>query len=198
MKTHALTLHPQTAETAAPEAKPLLEGAQKAFGMIPNMYARMANSPGMLSTYLHGYRWFREQSGFTPQEQEVVFLTISRENGCTYCMAAHSMVANLMSKVPAGVTEAIRKNAPLPDPKLAALSRFTITMLEKKGHPSDEDVQPFLKAGFSERHILEIILAIAVKTLSNYANHLFHTPVDQAFSAFAWSAPQTTVSSAGR
>lgn len=189
MKTYALSLKAHSIETAPPGAKPLLEGAQKTYRMIPNMYARMANSPGLLSTYLHGYKWFREQSGFTPQEQEVVLLTVSRENGCTYCMAAHSMIAHTMSKVPAGVTEAIRKNVPIADPKLAALSRFTITMLEKKGHPSDEDVQLFLKAGFSERHILEIILAIAVKTLSNYANHVFHTPVDQPFSAYEWTPP---------
>lgn len=198
MKTHKLSLKAHTIETAPAEAKPLLEGARKTYGMIPNMYARMANSPGMLSTYLHGYKWFREQSGFTPQEQEVVLLTISRENGCTYCMAAHSMIAHAMSEVPANVTEAIRKNAPIPEPKLAVLSRFTIAMLETKGHPSEEDVQPFLKAGFSERHILEIILAIAVKTLSNYANHVFHTPVDQPFSSYEWTPPTKAAQSAGQ
>lgn len=61
------------------------------------------------------------------------------------------------------------------------------TMVVKRGLPGKADVAAFLAAGFSERHILEIVLAISVKTLSNYANHLFHTPVDGAFAGRVWS-----------
>lgn len=190
MDVYQLTLQPHTVETAPPEAKPLLEGAQKQMGMIPNMYARMAHAPGVLSTYLHGYNLFRQQSGFTPTEQEVVFLAISYENGCTYCMAAHSMVAQMMSHVPANVLDAIRTGKAIADPRLAALHQFAILMVQKRGMPSPADVNAFLQQGFTERHVLEIILAIAVKTLSNYTNHVFHTPVDAAFTSFAWETPQ--------
>jgi hypothetical protein len=62
-------------------------------------------------------------------------------------------------------------------------------MLRKRGNPEDADVAPFLAAGFTEHHIMGIILAIAVKTLSNYSNHVFHTPVDGAFASFAWTKP---------
>lgn len=189
MATCQLTLSPHTVESAPPEAKPLLEGAQKQMGMIPNMYARMANAPGVLSTYLHGYELFRKQSGFTPPEQEVVFLSISYENGCTYCMAAHSMVAQMMSKVPSDVLDAIRSGATIADPRLVALSRFTKLMVQKRGEPSTQDMEAFLRYEFTERHILEIILAIAVKTLSNYTNHVFHTPVDAPFATYEWKAP---------
>jgi AhpD family alkylhydroperoxidase len=77
-----------------------LQAAQKQYGLVPNMYARMANLPGVLSTYLHGYEAYRKQSGFTPPEQEVVLLTISRENNCEYCVAAHSMVARVRVSIP--------------------------------------------------------------------------------------------------
>jgi alkylhydroperoxidase family enzyme len=84
-----LTLDPRTVEDAEPQAAELLEQAKRKNGMVPNMYAAMANAPGVLDTYLHGYDLFRKKSGFSPVEQELIFLTISRENGCEYCMAAH-------------------------------------------------------------------------------------------------------------
>ncbi len=182
-----LSLSPRTAADAEPSAKLALESALKALGFIPNMYAGMANSPGLLDTYLHGYQQFREQSGLTPAEQEVVFLTISRTNGCRYCVAAHSLLADKMSNVPPPVTEAIRDGCKIPDSKLSALSTFTRILVETRGLPARTDVDAFLGAGYGERQILEIILAIAVKTISNYSNHLFHTPVDDAFASRLWN-----------
>ena len=183
---YQLMLAPQTLDNTDPDARSVLEKAKVQVGFIPNMYARMVNSPGLLTTYLDGYALFRQRSGFTPVEQEVVFLTISRENGCEYCVGAHSVLADNLSKVPTAVTDAIREGAPIPDARLAALSRFARAMVVERGLPSRAEVDGFLSAGYSERQILEIVLAIAVKTLSNYANHLFHTPLDEVFAARAW------------
>lgn len=184
--TPSLTLPPVTIDNADATAKSLLEDAQRRLGFVPNMYANMANSPGLLETYMHGYARFRQHSGFTAAEQEVIFLTISRVNGCLYCVAAHSVIADAVSKVPAEVTNAIRDGAAVPDARLAALSRFTRVMVQSRGMPEHREVQAFLEAGFDERQVLEIVLAIAVKTLSNYANHLFRTPVDEKFASRAW------------
>lgn len=184
---YQMTLPAQTTETAEPKGKALLESAHANMGFIPNMYARMANSPGMLETYLSGYAAFRTASGFTPPEQEVIFLTISQDNGCEYCVSAHSFLADKKSKLAPEVTDAIRDNQVIPDAKLAALSTFTRTMLTARGLPGKADVAAFLAAGYSERQILEIVLAIAVKTISNYSNHLFHTPLDMVFEERRWS-----------
>lgn len=182
---YQMSLPLQTIETAPEEAKASLQKAQQKLGFVPNMYGAMANSPGVLRTYLDGYARFREESGFTPAEQETVFLTISRRNGCSYCMAAHSMLAERVSQVPAEALAAIRAGRSIPDPRLDALAKFTDRMVETRGLPSQSDVQAFLDAGFEERHVLEVILAIAVKTLSNYSNHLFHTPIDEVFAGHA-------------
>ena len=192
MVTYQMKLGGHTLESAPADAKPLLEGALKQMGMIPNMYARMAQLPGLLSTYRFGYELFREQSGFTPAEQEIVFLTISRENGCEYCVAAHSMIGKMLSKVPESVLDAVRSGAPIADSRLEALAEFTKAMVNTRGNPTEADVAPFLAAGFTEYHILGVILAIAVKTMSNYSNHVFHTPVDPPFQAFAWKAPASS------
>lgn len=175
-----------TPEQAAPPAAEALRASQKAMGMVPNMYAAMANVPGVLLTYQSGYAHFRAESGFTPVEQEVVFLTISRENGCEYCVSAHSFVADKMSGVPTEVTDAIRERRKIADTKLEALSAFTSVMFRSRGLPSKAEAEAFLNAGYGEKHMLGIILAVAVKTLSNYSNHLFHTPVDEAFASRRW------------
>ncbi len=181
-----LMLDKVTLDTAEPRAKDALEAVQKNMGFVPNMYANIANSPSALETYLTGYKLFRAEGGFTPAEQEIVFLTISRENGCDYCMAAHSMVGEKMSGVPAPVLKALRAGAALPDAKLQAVSEFTRIMVASRGKPSQQDLKAFLAAGFGERQVLEVILAIAVKTISNYYNHVFHTEVDPMFAAYRW------------
>jgi uncharacterized peroxidase-related enzyme len=187
---YKLSLTALKPEQAEPPAQARLEEARSSLGFVPNMYAVMANSPGLLDTYVHGYGRFREHSGFTSAEQEVVFLAISGENGCTYCVAAHSFLADQMSGVPPQMTDAIRDGEPIPDARLAALHGFTRTMVATRGLPSRADVAAFLAAGYEERQILEIVLAIAVKTLSNYANHLFHTPVDAVFAGRVWTDPR--------
>ena len=186
LSAYKLTLPALSAETASESAGALLKGAQANFGFVPNMFTFMAHSPGLLSTYFHGYEQFRANSGFNAVEQEVVFLAISIENGCEYCVSAHSLVADAMSKVPVEVTNALRDGKPVPDAKLAALATFTRTMVVTRGLPSQADVAQFLAAGYSETQILEVILAIAVKTISNYSNHLAHTPLDAAFASRVW------------
>lgn len=185
--TAKLSLRKQTIDKAEPRAKQVLGAAQQQGGFIPNMYANMVNSPGLLETYLFGARVFRSESGFTPAEQEVVFLSISFENDCTYCMAAHSMIAEKVSQVPTAVVGALRTGGPIPDAKLGALAGFVRLMVASRGQPTQAQLEEFLAAGYTERHALEIVLAIGVKTLSNYTNHLFHTEVDDRFSAYRWN-----------
>lgn len=183
-----LTLPLQTIENSTPRAKEVLDKALKQVGFIPNMYGYMVNSPALLDTYLFGYNQFRTESGFTPVEQEVVFLTISRENGCDYCVSAHSVIADAFSKVPAEVTDAIRNGTEIPDVKLKALNGFTKELLNTRGRPCKTEVAAFIATGYTEAHVLSILLAISVKVLSNYANHLFETPLDDMFKAREWHA----------
>lgn len=178
---YKLTLKPVTDDSHESLLK-----AKKNLGFVPNMYRNMATAPGLLESYLYSYDQFRNNSDFTPAEQEVVFLTISRVNGCSYCVSAHSFIADKMSKVPTEVTDAIRDGAKIPDSKLAALHAFTTAMHEKRGLPTAADVNAFLTSGYSERNILDIVTAMAVKTMSNYTNHLFHTEIDVAFESRKW------------
>lgn len=180
-----LSLPARTESDADPAVVAALAGARASAGKIFNMYAVMANAPGLLETYLAGYKAFRSGSGLSAAEQETVLLTVSRVNGCGYCVAAHSTVAD-MNKIPAEVTDALRDGGTLADPRLDALAVFTTEFINSRGRLSAEQIDAFLRAGFTETDILNVLLAISVKTISNYANYLFDTPLDEVFSPRIW------------
>jgi len=186
--TPLLDITPATLETATGEVAEILQATQDRLGFIPNMYGYMGALPGVLTGYIAAYNSFREASGFTPPEQETIFLSISAVNGCNYCTAAHSMIAEKMSKVPPESLAALRSGDPLPDARLNALAVFTRIMVEKRGLPDRAEADAFLAAGFETRHVLGIVQAIACKTYSNYVNHLAATELDPAFGSYELAA----------
>ncbi len=175
-----------TIEEAEANAKPILEKAKQRIGYIPNIYGMMANSAGLLGSYISGDNNFRENALFSSSEKEIIYLTISKENSCRYCVAVHSTLSDTMSKVPRDVTNAIRDGSEVPDIKYEVLVNFTRVMVVSRGRPTTQEINNFLSVGYTEHHILEIILAIAVKTMTNYSNHLFKTPVDKVFQGREW------------
>ncbi len=164
----------------------IFETTQKALGFVPTMYKDMGNNPALLDAYTYSYHSFRANSGFNSVEQEVVFLSVAYENNCEYCMAAHSFVGDMMTKVPAEVTNAIRDGKQIPDVKLAALSKLTRSLTVTRGNVSQEEVEAFLAVGYTEGHVLGIIAGIAVKTMSNYSNHITSPKLDAAFAGRVW------------
>lgn len=174
-----------TLNTAPEEALPILQQAQARMGIIPNLYGVMAESPVTLKAYTVLSQWL-EDSVFSPEERSLLWLIISRKNLCTYCVAAHSMLAE-MAKAAGEHIRAIRDGQPIQDARLESLRSFTERMLETRGFVSEAEVQAFLNAGFSNRHTLEVVTFIAHKTISNYINHLAGTPIDEAFVAHEWT-----------
>jgi AhpD family alkylhydroperoxidase len=174
-------------QSAPAAALPSFDAAEGKFGMIPNLARKMATAPALLEAYLQVGALF-DTTSLTPQERQVVLLTVSRENGCDYCMGAHSVLAD-MSKVPEAVTAAIREDGPIPDPRLAALNRFTRGMVQQRGWVPEEELRAFLDAGFDRQQVLEVVLGVGMKTLSNYTNHIAGTTLDEAFAHRAWEPP---------
>jgi AhpD family alkylhydroperoxidase len=128
-----------------------------------------------------------QQSSLSTPAQLVVWLTASRRNSCGYCVAAYSALARVEG-VDDSVVEAIREDKPIDDATLEAVRVFTTQVVEQRGWVADHDVQAFLDNGFTQRQVLDVLTGVAQKTLSNYANHLARTPLDEAFKTFAWSA----------
>ncbi|HEY9118428.1 MULTISPECIES: carboxymuconolactone decarboxylase family protein [Marinobacter] len=176
------TLHDQN--SAPDAARPLLDDSRKSFGMIPGLHAVMAEAPGVLEGYKTLHRLVLESS-FDNDEKTVVWQTVNVEHGCHYCVPAHTGIARMMN-VSDDITNALRDEAPLADARLEALRSFTLAVVRKRGEVSREDLQAFHNAGFTKRQVLEVILIVSQKVMSNYINHIAETPVDEPFRKFAW------------
>ena len=177
-------LLPLSIQSSPEGSRPVLEAASKSMGFVPNLFGTFAHNPEALKSYLALKDSFGN-AGFTPLEQQVVLLTISRENMCSYCVAAHSALS-AMAKLDEGVIAHLRSGEALKDQKLEALRTFTKRLVSSKGWPDESDINAFLSAGFNQSHILGVVLGVAMKTLSNYTNHIAQTPLDDAFKNFQW------------
>ncbi len=178
------TIH--TPETAPEASRSILAGAKLKYGFIPNLLGVLAEAPAALEAYVK-VSDLLAKSSFTATEREVILIATSIRNLCEYCVAAHATIAK-MQKVPVEVIVALREGRPLADPRLEALRQFTQTLIEKRGWATEKEVRDFLAAGFNRQQVLEVVLGLAFKTISNYTNHIVDTPVDEAFSAEALGA----------
>ena len=181
-----MTLPLFTPENAPENSKPLLQNSIKNFGMVPNLHAVLAASPPVLEAYQQLHQLF-QQTSFNAEELTVVWQTINVEHECHYCVPAHSAIANMMN-VDVKITDALRNRQALDDEKLQALHLTTLALVRNRGRLSKQDKNDFFQAGYQEKHLLEIILGISQKVLSNYTNHLAQTPIDEPFKSFEWKS----------
>lgn len=171
-----------TSDNAPEKSRPLLKAAEESFGFVPNLLGEFAESPAVLEGYLK-LNEIISQTGFTPLEQQLVILATSVENRCHYCTAVHSTVLKNQLKAEEDLVNAVRNGITLPDSKLDALVQYTRGVVRDRGFVDEDVIESFLNAGYSKRHLLEVNLIVALKTISNYTNHLADTPLDEPFQA---------------
>lgn len=175
-----------TADTAPKSAHATLRAMEDKFGFVPNLAGVMASAPAVLNAYIGLSQGF-EESSLDSALRQMVLLAVSRANGCTYCVAAHSLLAETTG-LPAEAIQRLRDGQEQLDDQLEALVRFTTRVVTKRGFVSQADMDEFLGAGFTRAQMLEVVLGVAYKTLSNYVNHMAETPLDTQFEPGRWDA----------
>ncbi len=178
------TLH--SFHTATTEGASILEKTEKKFGFIPNFMAAAVESPALIEAY-NGLMHAFEESFFTATERQVVYLTVSVENSCHFCVPAHTSAIQKDESIDDSIATNLRTNTPLDDAKLQALSDFTREAVMQKGHVNQEELEKFLTAGYTRQHALEVMIGIAAKTLSNYTNALADTPLNDELKPNEWT-----------
>ncbi len=181
-----LDLPTHTVESAPDAAKPALEDSLAKYKFVPNLHGVMAEAPPLLEAYKTVGDLYA-QTSMSVLERQVVLMSINYYHDCHYCMAAHSMIAT-MEQMPADVLESLRTGARIADPKLEALRRFATAMADKRGWIDDGDATALKAHGYTDQTILEVVLALSYKVMSNYVNHLKDTPVDAPFAKFGWTS----------
>jgi AhpD family alkylhydroperoxidase len=173
-----------TVDSAPADARPFLEGPQKALGFVPNLLLGLSNSPATLASYVELSKQFAKV-GLTGIEMQTVLVVTSVENACAYCVAAHSTFAT-NAKIDPATLKALREGTEVPDAKLDALATFVRALVRSRGLVTDADVNRFVAAGYTREQGLGVLIGVAMKTIGNLANHYMKTPLDPQFAAQRW------------
>ena len=167
---------PVTIDAAPSAAQPLLQGVEKQLGAVPNMFRLIANSPVALEAYL-GLAGALSKGTLSAATRERIALAVAEINGCDYCLSAHSYVARTV----AGLDDAeiaANRNGGSGDPQADAAVRFAAAIARGRGDVTDADVHAARAAGHDDGQVLEIVLHVALNTLTNYVNIVGGTEID--------------------
>ncbi|MBY8871960.1 carboxymuconolactone decarboxylase family protein [Micromonospora sp. PLK6-60] len=183
MSRPAFTAH--TPDTAPAAARPVIAGVARHLGHLPAAVGLMAESPELLKGFLAANALF-EATALDPVEREVVVLTVATRNCCHLCVAMHTATLTRHGAAPE-LIRALRAGEPLPEPRLAALRRFTVAVLDHRGAVPDAELDAFLAAGWRPRHALDVVLGVGTYTISTFANRLTDAPLDEPLIPYAWT-----------
>jgi len=179
-----MTFPVHTLETAPVGARDALGRVVQSYGFVPNLAGALAESPATLHGLLGAMGAFEaKEMTLSPVERQVVLLAASVTNRCRYCAAAHGMLAH-KNGLDRGDVDGLQQGRPLGNGKLEALRRFAEAVVDKRGRASEGDLEMFLGAGFTKAQVYEVIFGVALKTLTNYANHIAKPRVNDQFAAF--------------
>lgn len=163
-----------TRETVTESNKQIFDSLQKALGFVPNMYATFANSPTALADYL---ALQNRKGSINNKEREVINLVVSQLNGCNYCKAAHTAVSKMIGFTDEQILE-IRKGAISFDPKLNVLALLVQEIMINKGEASEQTKQNFFEAGYTTENLVDVVMTIGDKIITNYLFALVKVPID--------------------
>jgi len=161
-------------DEVTPENQALFDNLKKALGFVPNLFATFALSPTALGAYL---TLQNAKSSLRPKEREVINLVVSQVNTCEYCLAAHTAVGKMLGFTETQIVE-IRRGRASFDPRLDALARFVREVAEERGHVSAQVTDAFLGAGWTQANLVDVIMIVGDKTISNYLHSVTKIPVD--------------------
>ncbi len=164
---------PQKADVSATN-QALFDNLHKALGFVPNLYAYFAKNDTALGDYL---TLQNRKSTLRAKEREVINLVTSQINGCRYCQSAHTVLGKLNGFTEEQVLE-IRRGGASFDPKLDALARFTAAVVTDRGHASAEAKDAFFAAGYTEANMIDVIIVVGDKIISNYLHNLAGFEID--------------------
>ena len=156
--------------------RPLLEAVNKQLGVVPNLMKMLGHSPAALGGYLN-LNGALAKGTIGTKTGERIALAIAEFNRCGYCLAAHTYLGKNVAKLDDAEITANR-NGFSSDPKADAAVRFAVNVAQERGHVSDIAVQAVKTAGYSDAEVMEIILHVALNTLTNYVNTVAQTEID--------------------
>ena len=163
-------------DTAPAAARASLEAVKQQLGSVPNLFRVVANSPAALQGYL-GLNGALAKGALDAKTRERIALAVAEINGCNYCLSAHTYLGKTVAKLD-DAEIAANRNGASNDPKADAAVRFAAKIVSARGHVSDAGLAAVKRAGFDDAQVIEIVLHVALNTLTNYVNEVAGTEID--------------------
>ena len=167
---------PASIEASPAAAQPLLDAVKKQLGIVPNLFRVVGNSPAALEGYL-GLNAALGKGLLDARTRERIALAVAELNGCDYCLSAHTYLGKNVAKLDDAELAANREGGSS-DAKADAALRFAAKVVRERGHVTDADVKTVKAAGYSDAQVIEIVLHVALNTLTNYVNEVAKTDID--------------------
>ncbi|NVN87730.1 MAG: carboxymuconolactone decarboxylase family protein [Rhodopseudomonas sp.] len=167
---------PASIEASPEAAQPLLHAVKKQLGVVPNLFRLVATSPAALEGYL-GLNGALGKGTLDAPTRERIALAVAEINGCDYCLSAHSYLGKNLAKL-SEAEIAANRNGGSTDPKADAAVRLAAKLVHARGQVSDDDLRAVRLAGYTDAQLIEIVLHVALNTLTNYVNEAFKTEID--------------------
>jgi len=164
---------PSRAEVSA-NNQVLFDNLQKGLGFTPNLYAYFAKSETALGDYL---TLQNRKSSLRAKEREVINLVVSQVNDCRYCLSAHTVLGKMNGFSDEQILE-IRSGEASFDPKLDALAKFVRDTTINRGKPAAESTQALFAAGYNEGNLVDILIVVGDKIISNYLHGVTQFAID--------------------
>ena len=152
----------------------IFDNLQKQIGFVPNLYAYYAKNETALGDYLSLQN---RKSTLKAKEREIINLVVSQVNGCRYCQSAHTVLGKMNGFNEDQILEIRGGNASF-DAKLSALAQFTHAVASNKGNVSNEAKEQFFAAGYDEANLIDVVIVIGDKTISNFIHNLTQFEID--------------------
>ncbi|WP_413725640.1 carboxymuconolactone decarboxylase family protein [Sodalis sp. RH16] len=168
------TINVPTREEVNATNQAIFDNLKKSLGMVPNLFATFAHSKTALATYL---ALQNAKSSVSGKAREVINLVVSQVNECEYCLAAHTMLGKMNGLTDEQIIEIRHGHAGF-DPKLDALARLAKRITQSRGHVDQALVEAFFAAGWTKENLVDAIVIIGDKTVSNYLHSTTKIPVD--------------------
>ncbi|WP_285060422.1 carboxymuconolactone decarboxylase family protein [Pedobacter ginsengisoli] len=163
-----------TKEQVSPTNQAIFDNLNGMVGFVPNLYAIFGHSDTALSDYL---ALQNRKSSIRAKEREVINLVVSQVNNCSYCLSAHTQFAKMNGFSEEQILD-IRRGSVDFDPKLKALAKLVKSTTENRGHADAEALENFYAAGYTEANLIDVVIIIGDKIITNYLHALTDIPVD--------------------
>lgn len=161
-------------EDVSENNKSIFDNLQKTLGFVPNLYAYFAKNETALADYL---ALQNRKNTLKAKEREIINLVVSQVNSCSYCLSAHTVIGKMNGFSEEQILE-IRTGFAVFDEKLNALAQFTRSVVENNGKASELALNSFFQAGFNEANLIDVIIVVGDKIISNYLHNLTQFDID--------------------